>query len=59
MKNILLIQSSPRALESYSQKVADSVVSNLVHPEIRTVRGTFRPAGVREAKRYFAQKTFN
>ncbi len=29
MKNILLIQSSPRGLESYSQKVARSIVSDL------------------------------
>jgi len=41
MKNILLIQSSPRGLESYSQKVARSVVSDLEkrHPDAKvTVR---------------------
>jgi hypothetical protein len=29
MKNILLIQSSPRASESYSQRVADSIVNEI------------------------------
>jgi FMN-dependent NADH-azoreductase len=29
MKNILLIQSSPRGSESYSQRVADSIVNEI------------------------------
>src|SRR5258708_11778527 len=39
MKNILLIQSSPRGLESYSQKVARSVVSDLEerYPDAKVV----------------------
>ena len=39
MKNILLIQSSPRGLESYSQKVARSIVSDLEerHPGANVV----------------------
>jgi FMN-dependent NADH-azoreductase len=39
MKNILLIQSSPRGSESYSQKVARSVVSDLEeqHPDAKVV----------------------
>ena len=39
MKNILLIQSSPRGLESYSQKVARSVVGDLEerHPDAKLV----------------------
>jgi FMN-dependent NADH-azoreductase len=39
MKNILLIQSSPRGLESYSQRVARSIVSDLEkrHPGTKVV----------------------
>ena len=39
MKNILLIQSSPRGLESYSQKVARSIVGDLEerHPGAKVV----------------------
>ena len=31
MENILFIQSSPRGSESYSQKVAQSIVKHLEH----------------------------
>ena len=39
MKNVLLIQSSPRGSESYSQKVARSIVSELEdgHPGVNVV----------------------
>jgi FMN-dependent NADH-azoreductase len=39
MKNILLIESSPRGLESYSQKVARFVVSDLEkrHPDAKVI----------------------
>src|SRR5258706_16388302 len=39
MKNILLIQSSPRGLESYSEKVARSIVGDLEerHPGAKVV----------------------
>jgi FMN-dependent NADH-azoreductase len=38
MKNILLIQSSPRGSESYSQRVAESIVNDAApyrsHPKV-------------------------
>ena len=39
MKNILLIQSSPRGSESYSQRVADSIVNEIKdrHPNTKSL----------------------
>ena len=41
MKNILLVQSSPRGSESYSQRVADSIVKEIADHHLRTIV-TFR-----------------
>jgi FMN-dependent NADH-azoreductase len=41
MKNILLIHSSPRGSESYSQRVADSIVKEIKDRYLRTTV-TFR-----------------
>ena len=41
MKNILLIQSSPRGSESYSQRVANSIVNEIKDRHLSTTI-TFR-----------------